>query len=251
MDQDQIAWVFVSHASADLARVREVRNFLEKNGAGPILFHLRSMTRPKQFWPLIEQEIASRNFFLLCDSVAAQRSEWVQRERRTVERIRKRRPIRVGRINVDDDLDLSKLKRFTENLSAYVVHPADVRAKVITDEIRSQGFVANSWGTNSGYFGRLQLYETVRDDFRDMMRVSANKSWLVLVLNNELASSLEFRELLPGPAYRNRFMVILTEKITTSLDWLKVSREQIVDGSTSIAKAARTAGHRMLTLNPE
>src|SRR5262245_21003171 len=45
------AWIFVSHASADLANVRKVRNYLEEKGAAPLLFHLRALTNPTEFWP--------------------------------------------------------------------------------------------------------------------------------------------------------------------------------------------------------
>jgi hypothetical protein len=34
------AWIFVSHASADLKMVRQARNYLEDKGAAPLLFHL-------------------------------------------------------------------------------------------------------------------------------------------------------------------------------------------------------------------
>jgi len=47
------AWIFVSHASKDLANVRKVRNYLEDKGAAPLLFHLKAMRTPEQFWPLI------------------------------------------------------------------------------------------------------------------------------------------------------------------------------------------------------
>src|SRR5580700_1509292 len=95
------AWVFVSHASADLVKVRKIRNFMEDRGGSPILFYLRALIRPEQFWPLIEQEIAARNFFLFCDSEAARASEWVGRERRAVAAIAQEHPIRVGRISLD------------------------------------------------------------------------------------------------------------------------------------------------------
>jgi hypothetical protein len=93
--------VFVSHSSADLRKVREVRNFMEDRDAAPILFHLRALTDPERFWPLIELEISARNFFLLRDSEAARASPWVQREREAVRKISNQRAIRVGRIDLD------------------------------------------------------------------------------------------------------------------------------------------------------
>jgi hypothetical protein len=45
---DDTPWVFVSHASADLAKVRQVRNFMEEHGAAPILFHLKALIRNRK-----------------------------------------------------------------------------------------------------------------------------------------------------------------------------------------------------------
>ena len=107
------AWIFVSHASDDLLRVREVRNYLESKGASPLLFHLKALADPEDFWPVIKREIAERNFFLYCQSAVAEEREWVRRERAAVEAAGQERPIRIGSISVDGaDLDFKKLDDF-------------------------------------------------------------------------------------------------------------------------------------------
>ncbi len=65
------AWIFVPHASDDLQRY-ESRNYLESKGASPLLFHLKALSQPEEFWPIIEREIAARNFFLYCQSAIAE-----------------------------------------------------------------------------------------------------------------------------------------------------------------------------------
>jgi len=113
MDVEYRAWIFVSHASDDLPRAREVRNYLESKGASPLLFHLKALANPEEFWPIIEREIAARNFFLYCQSAVADEREWVRREREAVARERRNRPIRVDSITVDGgDLDFAKLDAF-------------------------------------------------------------------------------------------------------------------------------------------
>lgn len=125
------AWVFVSHASSDLQRVREVRNYLEEQGASPLLFHLRALEGPEEFWPLIEREIGARNFFLYCQSVNADNSTWVQRERRAVDSIRRLRPIRVGSINVEQKtLNTDELDRFVADLRAFVCYSWKDRERI-------------------------------------------------------------------------------------------------------------------------
>lgn len=107
------AWIFVSHASDDLPRVRKVRNYLESKGASPLLFHLKALAEPGQFWPIIEREIAARNFFLYCESTIAEDRKWVRREREAVEAVSRERSIRIGSIRVDEpELNLEKLDVF-------------------------------------------------------------------------------------------------------------------------------------------
>ena len=78
MAKQSDAWVFVSHSNRDLAAVRRVRNELESQSAHPILFFLKCVEDHDELDTLIEREIRARHFFLLCDSVNAQGSNWVQ-----------------------------------------------------------------------------------------------------------------------------------------------------------------------------
>src|SRR5215470_1871304 len=75
------AWIFVSHSNGDIAAVRRVRDELEKYHANPILFFLLCIENDEELDGLIKREISARNFFLLCNSPAARRSSWVQKER--------------------------------------------------------------------------------------------------------------------------------------------------------------------------
>jgi hypothetical protein len=120
MDIGYRAWIFVSHASDDILRVREVRNYLESKGAAPLLFHLKALSKPEEFWPIIEREIAARNFFLYCQSAIAEKRDWVRRERAAVEAAGRERPIRVDSIRVDSgDLDFAKLDAFVSKTRVF------------------------------------------------------------------------------------------------------------------------------------
>lgn len=133
-------WIFISHASADLLNVRKIRNYLEDRGAAPLLFNLRSLNKPENFWPIIEDEIKARYFFLFCDSPAAATSEWVVRERRTIEDAAKVTPRRIFRIDVSDeivilDAFLARVRIFV----SYSHHDAGLVAPFI-NELRRVGF---------------------------------------------------------------------------------------------------------------
>src|SRR5262249_33871246 len=131
MDVEYHAWIFISHASDDLLRVREVRNYLESKGASPLLFHLKALAEPEQFWPIIEREIAARNFFLYCQSAVADQREWVRRERAAVEGAGRKRPIRVDSIRVDGgDLDFTKLDAFLAKTRVFPSYTGEDREGV-------------------------------------------------------------------------------------------------------------------------
>ena len=147
-------WVFVSHASQDLPKVRQVRNYLEDLGASPLLFHLLSLQSPDEFWPVIEAEITARNFFLYCDSPAAENSKWVRKERDAVRTAVSAAPKRIGRIDVSrHELDVTSLDDFLRTsrvffsytrsdrdvVSRYAEALAEAEFNVFRDELLTAG----------------------------------------------------------------------------------------------------------------
>ncbi len=136
-------WIFVSHASADLKAVRQVRNYLESKDASPLLFHLLALEHETEFWPIIEREIVARDFFLYCESEAAENSPWVKRERDAVNKAVERRPKRVGSIRVDaGELNLASLDSFvatTRVFPSFTRHDSD-QVRPYLDELIRRGF---------------------------------------------------------------------------------------------------------------
>lgn len=136
-------WIFVSHASADLKAVRLVRNYLEDKDASPLLFHLLALQHEAEFWPIIEREIAARDFFLYCESEAASNSPWVKRERDAVVKAVGRKPKRVSTIRIDvGELDLSSLDAFIATTRVYpsFSHGDRTLIRPYLDELVAQGF---------------------------------------------------------------------------------------------------------------
>lgn len=73
-------WVFLSHSVKDYEKVRLVRNILEEEGLRPLMFFLLCLENEEEINDLIKREINCRTRFILCDSVNAQASKWVQKE---------------------------------------------------------------------------------------------------------------------------------------------------------------------------
>ncbi len=188
------AWVFVSHSSADLINVRKVRNYLEDHGAAPLLFHLLSLKNQEEFWPVIEREIQERNFFLYCESKAAQDSEFVQMERQAVERSRKLaggKSIRIGHVRVDSEIDTAVLDDFIEKTRVYPSYAGADRERVkpYIVALEAAGFqvfdpladltAGSEWGRSTD----SELTET------------AKKGWVVLFLSRaSITSTWAIRE---------------------------------------------------------
>lgn len=83
------AWIFVSHSTKDIGKVRFIRNYLERAGAEPLIFRLKFLdARPRGIPILLRAEISERQFFLLCRSKHSMTSGWVLKEVAHVDKIK-------------------------------------------------------------------------------------------------------------------------------------------------------------------
>ena len=76
-------WVFLSHSSLDIERVKTIRNYLEESQFNAIMFFLKCLDyeeEQKQIEKLLECEIKNRNIFIHCKSNNSLQSKWVNWE---------------------------------------------------------------------------------------------------------------------------------------------------------------------------
>ncbi len=73
-------YVFVSHSQKDIIKVRQVRDYLERNSFEPILFNLKCITDSDELTDLVKREIDARKWFVYLDSTNARASSRVQAE---------------------------------------------------------------------------------------------------------------------------------------------------------------------------
>jgi hypothetical protein len=211
MDVEFRAWIFVSHSSDDLPRAREVRNYLESKGASPLLFHLKALANPEEFWPIIEREIAARNFFLYCQSAVADGREWVRREREAVEREPRNRPIRVDSIRVDrGDLDFSKLDDF---LAKTRVFPSFTRS----DREVARPFLLAMERAGFQVFDEREITagEVWRDRIQRELEAAARDGWVVAFFSrNSIESGWVGYEIGFGVQAGAKFIPVLSEQVS-------------------------------------
>ncbi len=79
-------WIFLSHSSQDIQKVRLIRNEFEKHTHNPLAFHLRCLSdetpeKKKELDDLIKREIDCREWFVFCESPAAAQSDYVKMEK--------------------------------------------------------------------------------------------------------------------------------------------------------------------------
>lgn len=180
------AWIFVSHATEDLKRVREVRNYLESKDASPLLFHLKALKKPDEFWTLIKREITERPFFLLCESTHASNSSWVSKERQAANHAAKRSPKKIGKIRVDSaQLDLGILDNF---IASTRVFPSYAYA----DRMAVQPFLTSLARRGFEILDDLQNF-AVGDDLRSQiatsLRSASENGWVLVFLTGRSLES--------------------------------------------------------------
>ncbi len=107
MKSDNQTWIFLSHSSKDIEKVRMIRNEFEKYNKNPLAFHLKCLStdseeEKQELLSLIHREIEARDWFVYCNSANAKTSEFVIDERTYVNNLNKKN-LKIFDINLDDD----------------------------------------------------------------------------------------------------------------------------------------------------
>ena len=206
-------WIFVSPASDDLIRVLEVRNYLESKAASPLLFHLLALKRADEFWPVIERE-----------SAIADEREWVRRERGTVERVRKEKPIRVGAIRVDGpELALDELDRFIAKTRVFPTFAHRDRELV-------SPFLLALERAGFQVFKDIDLPvgAVFKDAIEHEVRKAAENGWVIAFLTSAaMASPYVQAEIAMARAMGGKFLAVVLDGVPVPVN---LAATQILDG---------------------
>lgn len=116
-------WIFLSHASHDIKKVRIIRNEFERLGHNPLAFHLRCLSDKteegkRELDDLIKREIDARQWFVFCNSQAAEKSLYVQKEHRYINS----RKDKIWSLDMRADIDviLQQVRKISADIEVFV-----------------------------------------------------------------------------------------------------------------------------------
>ena len=134
-ENDNKIYVFLSHSHHDYEKVRGVRDLLEEEGFRPLMFFLKCLEKDEYdelTRKLIEEEIDSRQRFILCRSKNADRSKWVKFE---VDHIKKRqRPYETVDLESSVRVQKQVLLKFKRRSTVFLSYPSAQRHLAVLTE---------------------------------------------------------------------------------------------------------------------
>lgn len=196
-DIDEGFWVFISHSNKDFEQVRLVRNALEEEGYRPILLYLKCMEDENEINDLLKREIDSRKRFILCDSINAQQSRFVQSEVKYI-RSKKRmyEVINVNQIDVDNPdikrMVTSFIKPFKERTTVFLNYSMKNRelASSLEEALTLAGFKVFDFKRDIPIGGNF--HDTIVNQIRETLE---NGYFISLLTPDSISSPFAQKEL--------------------------------------------------------
>lgn len=139
-------WIFLSHSSKDIDKVRLIRNEFEKMGHNPLAFHLRCLSADteegrKELDSLIKREIDAREWFVFCESPAASESSYVAEEHAYIVDSGKEM---IWSLDITQDIEtiLRKVRQICKDIEVYISysHADKNAANLLVDLLSEQDF---------------------------------------------------------------------------------------------------------------
>ncbi len=195
LEEKANGWIFLSHSSDDYQNVRIIRNYLEDRGFSAIMFYLKCYNPQRKdsdmskVQKIIKCEINKRNIFVLCDSVNARKSKFVQKEISIVKE-------KKNTIYVELDLDnfqnnqndeLTKLDIFIKKATLFFSYSCADESKVypIKEYLHHEDFQILDASS-------IDIGEHVETAIREQIRIASEKGAVLLFLGHNSFNSQWF-----------------------------------------------------------
>jgi len=183
-------WVFISHSSKDFEYVRTVRDYLEDSGFSTLMIYLKSLDNKSKetlMKQILKDEIDSRNIFVLCDSVNAKASTWVDWEINYVESLSNKivTKIDIEKLKYRKCTELSKLDNLMNSSTIYSIYSREDKNRVnlILDKLNSIGFRIFEDAVS------MKLGNNISDKLNSSINAIAEKGVVLIFLSNNAINS--------------------------------------------------------------
>jgi hypothetical protein len=179
-------WIFVSHSNLDFAKVKLIRDELEKEGHKPLLFFLKCLDEKDPRLPqLIRDEIKARTWFVLCNSDNAKNSPWVQEEIRIVETTKPKETFVSIDLKWDLDVIMSEIRPLLRRATVFLSYDrrdVDI-ANQIYDALLEQDY--------SVFFDRksLKAFESWEHATHNALEDAVKNGFVLLLLSPDYLTS--------------------------------------------------------------
>ena len=183
-------WIFLSHSSKDIMRVRMIRNAFEKNGQNPLAFHLRCLTTDteegkRELDNLIKREIEAREWFVFCESDAARASQYVRMEKEYIKKFPNKKIWTIDMTLSDEEI-IQRVEEICTLLKVFVSYRESDCAEImdlIADELEKKDFDVRLHETLSA--GTSWLAETKRD-----IKEAATSGFILILITPKYLESV-------------------------------------------------------------
>jgi hypothetical protein len=202
------SWIFLSHSSKDIERIRLIRNEFEKWGQNPLAFHLKCLNLDTQenerfLFDLIKKEIEARNWFVYCESKSAQNSKYVQLEREYVEKIGK---VQIWKLDLNKPIDeiILEIKTICTRLQvflSYSIQDYDGIVQNLIDELKKNDFSVWTSENNS------QNSQLINTD--NAISAIAKKGFFLSLITEESLKTQNIWEELEVAKQNNAIIIVL------------------------------------------
>ena len=181
-------WIFLSHSSHDIEKVRIVRNEFEKLGHNPLAFHLKCLSSDtdegrRELDSLIKREIDAREWFVFCESPNAKNSPYVRNEHAYIINSGKEN---VWEIDMTDDIEsiLDKVRKICADIEVYIsyTHSDYSLIQPLINALVEKDYAV--WGEEDIVVGKYV------DLQQDAIKRCAYKGFYIIVITQESINSL-------------------------------------------------------------
>lgn len=195
-------WIFLSHSSKDIDKVRLIRNEFEKMGHNPLAFHLRCLSADtdegrKELDSLIKREIDAREWFVFCESPAASESPYVAEEHAYIVDSGKEM---IWSLDMTQDIEtiLRKVRQICKDIEVYISYSrADQKsANLLADLLSEKDF--SVWTPDSMLKPGRNYVEEINDAFQ---RCAYKGFFIVLISEDSIRNKWVEQEIAMATNY--------------------------------------------------